>query len=63
MTHEKAYELYNQHYYLKFDELARKIIDSTGEKDIRSPYFEHRKVGCGKLIYDDLVKDYPDFEG
>lgn len=61
MTYEKAFELYNHHYFLKFDELAKKIMDSTGEEDIKDTYYSRHKIGFGKLIYDDLVSDYPEF--
>lgn len=61
MTCEKAYFLYSHYYHLKFKSLVQKIIDITGEKDVEIPYYKRYRTGCGKSIYNALVKDYPEF--
>ena len=60
MTKEKAEELYNHHYHVLYFELSEKIMEVTGDIDLRDKYRKAFHVGRGKKKYDCLVADYPE---
>lgn len=60
LTKEKAEDLYNYHYHVLYYQLSEKIMEITGDKDLRDKYRKAFRVGNGKRKYDCLVKDYPE---
>ena len=60
MTKEKAQDLYNRYYYNLYYLLSEKLIEITGNKDVRRKYQNAFYVGNGKKKYDCLLNDYPD---
>lgn len=60
LTKEKAEELYNDHYHVLYFELSEKIIEATGNMDLRDKYRKAFHGGSGKKKYDCLTADYPE---
>jgi len=60
MTKEKAEELYNHYYHDLYYQLSERLIEITGDKDLRGKYRDAFPIGCGKKRYDCLVNDYPE---
>lgn len=60
MTKEKAEELYDHHYHDLYFELSGKIMEITGDTDLRDKYQKAFCFGCGKKKYDRLTEDYPE---
>ena len=60
MTKEKAEHLYNSYYHDLFYDLTEKLIEITGDKDLRDKYRKTFQVGSGKKKYDCLIHDYPE---
>lgn len=60
MTKEKAEDLYNYHYHILYYQLSEKIMEITGDMNLRDKYQSAFHVGSGKKKYDCLVKDYPE---
>lgn len=60
MTKEKAEHLYNHFYHNLYYELSEKIMEVTGDKNLRDKYSKFFHVGYAKKKYDSLVKDYPE---
>ena len=60
MTKEKAEDLYSHYYHTLYYELSDKIMEITGDKNLRDKYDDVFHVGYAKKKYDCLVKDYPE---
>ena len=60
MTKEKAEDLYNHHYHVLYFQLSERIMEVTGDMDLRDKYRNAFRVGSGKKKYDCLVADYPE---
>lgn len=60
ITKEKAEDLYNNHYHVLYYQLSEKIMEITGDMDLRDKYQKAFCLGSGKKKYDCLVKDYPE---
>lgn len=60
MTKETAEGLYNHHYHTLYYQLSEKLMEITGDDDLRRKYRDAFQVGSGKKKYDSLVSDYPD---
>lgn len=60
MTKEKAGDLYIHYYHVLYYELSNKIMEITGDKNLRDKYDEAFHIGYAKKKYDCLVKDYPE---
>lgn len=60
ITKEKAEDLYNHHYHVLYYQLSEKIMEITGDMDLRDKYRKTFRVGSGKKRYDCLIKDYPE---
>lgn len=60
MTKENAEHLYNGHYHNLYYQLSEKLMEITGDTDLRRKYRNAFQVGSGKKKYDSLVSDYPD---
>lgn len=60
MTKEKAAHLYNHHYHALYYRLSEKIMEMTGDMDLRDKYQKAFRIGSGKRKYDCLVNDYPE---
>lgn len=60
MTKEKAEHLYNSYYHNLYYTLTEKLIETTGDKNLRDKYRKNFQVGNGKKKYDCLINDYPE---
>lgn len=60
MTKSKAEDLYNRHYHVLYYQLSEKLMEITGDMDLRYKYRKAFRVGSGKKKYDSLVSDYPE---
>ena len=60
MTKEKAEDLYNHYYHTLYYELSEKIMEITGDKDLRERYWKKFHVGYSKQKYDCLLNDFPE---
>lgn len=58
MTKEKAKDLHNHYYHTLYYELSEKIMEITGNKNLRDKYDNAFHIGYEKKKYDCLVKDY-----
>lgn len=60
ITKEKAEDLYNHHYHVLYYQLSEKLMEITGDTDLRRKYRDKFQVGSGKKKFDCLVHDYPE---
>ncbi|MCI8842902.1 MAG: hypothetical protein HFF08_02170 [Oscillospiraceae bacterium] len=60
VTKEKANNLYNHYYHDLYFQLSERIMNITGDMDLRDKYQKAFHVGNGKKQYDCLVEDYPE---
>lgn len=60
MTKETAEDLYNHHYHNLYYQISEKLMELTGDNDLRRKYRDTFQVGSGKKKYDSLVSDYSD---
>lgn len=58
MTKEKAEKLYNYYYHNLYLQLSEKLMEITGDTDLRRKYRDTFQVRSGKLKYDCLVNDF-----
>lgn len=60
MTREKAQDLYSGYYHRLFYQLSGKLIEITGDKNLRDRYQDSFPSGSSKKSYDRLLRDYPE---
>lgn len=60
ITEEKAKALYNHYYHTLYYGISEKIMEITGDKNLRDKYSKAIHIGHSKKRYDCLVKDYPE---
>ena len=60
MTKEKAEDIYQHYYHVLYLQLSEKLMEITGDNDLRRKYRDTFQVGSGKKKYDCLVHDYPE---
>ena len=59
MTREKAQDLYSGYYHRLFYQLSGKLIEITGDKNLRDRYQDSFQ-SSSKKSYDRLLSDYPE---
>ena len=60
MTREKAQDLYDGYYHHLLYQLSGKLIEITGDKDLRDRYQDAFPSSSCKKRYDRLFCDYPE---
>lgn len=60
MTKETAEDLYNHHYHVLYIQLSEKLMEITGDIDLRQKYRDTFQIGSGKKKYDCLINDFPE---
>jgi hypothetical protein len=60
LTKEKAEDLYKHHYHVLYRQLSERIMEITGDMDLRDKYEKAFCIGNGKKKYNCLIEDYPE---